>query len=336
MSDGDLTDSETAPVNPQVANAAPTAAITDVVCTDLTCTFKGETSSDPDSDPLTYSWTFGDGATSTDANPSHVYTTGGQKNVTLTVNDGQVNSSPANTTADPTSPGGDPVSNIDYVGSAASNGNRMTHATTLPCAAPAPAPACAPEDRVQVGDTMVAFFTTASATATTTYTNPTGWTQLRSTGDVGPFMRVYTKTATAADTQASARISLSSSAVSKSDLTVAVYRSIDAATPIAASAVKFDAATTTSHVSPAVTAANDTGWLLTYWSDKTSISTPSTLTPPGAVTQRQFTTDTGGGHISALFGDSNGAVDAGARGQLTATANSSSRGWSASILLNSN
>ena len=35
----------------------------------------------------TYAWTFGDGNTSTEANPTHTYTTGGTYTVELTVTD---------------------------------------------------------------------------------------------------------------------------------------------------------------------------------------------------------------------------------------------------------
>ena len=58
----------------------------------------GAASSDPDGDPLTYRWTFGDGGTSTLAAPGHVYTTVGTFTVTLIVNDGQADSAPATTT----------------------------------------------------------------------------------------------------------------------------------------------------------------------------------------------------------------------------------------------
>jgi PKD repeat protein len=48
---------------------------------------------------LTYAWTFGDGATGTDAAPAHSYTAAGIYNVCLTVNDGSLESALACTLA---------------------------------------------------------------------------------------------------------------------------------------------------------------------------------------------------------------------------------------------
>ncbi len=53
----------------------------------LTVAFSSAGTSDPDGDPLTHTWTFGDGATSTAAGPSHTYTTNGQYTATLKVTD---------------------------------------------------------------------------------------------------------------------------------------------------------------------------------------------------------------------------------------------------------
>jgi glucose/arabinose dehydrogenase len=60
--------------------------------TPLTVTFSSAGSSDPEGQPLTYAWVFGDGGTSTDPNPTHTYTTAGAYQARLTVSDG-VNSS---------------------------------------------------------------------------------------------------------------------------------------------------------------------------------------------------------------------------------------------------
>ncbi|MFN8580587.1 MAG: PKD domain-containing protein [Gemmatimonadaceae bacterium] len=53
----------------------------------LAVQFSGSQSFDPDGDPLTYSWTFGDGTTGTGVSPSHVYADNGSYTATLTVRD---------------------------------------------------------------------------------------------------------------------------------------------------------------------------------------------------------------------------------------------------------
>ncbi len=61
----------------------------------LTVNFSSAGSADPEEQPLTYLWSFGDGGTSTAPNPAHTYTQTGQYTVQLTVSDGGVSSSSA-------------------------------------------------------------------------------------------------------------------------------------------------------------------------------------------------------------------------------------------------
>jgi subtilisin family serine protease/chitodextrinase len=64
---------------------------------DIAVTFDGSGSYDPDDDPLTYSWDFGDSSTGNGVSPSHVYAAGGSYSVTLTVHDGKASSSDTTT-----------------------------------------------------------------------------------------------------------------------------------------------------------------------------------------------------------------------------------------------
>ena len=56
----------------------------------LTVNFTGAGSTDPDSDMLSYHWDFGDGRSSTEANPSHTYKKSGNYMAVLTVTDGDL------------------------------------------------------------------------------------------------------------------------------------------------------------------------------------------------------------------------------------------------------
>ena len=73
---------------PGAPNVPPTAAFTSS-CTDATCTFDASGSSDSDGSITSYTWTFGDGETAASAAPTHIYSTSGTYDVTLTVTDDQ-------------------------------------------------------------------------------------------------------------------------------------------------------------------------------------------------------------------------------------------------------
>jgi len=80
-----------APPPPPVVNHAPVAvasADTTSGKVSLTVNFSGAGSSDPDGDALAFAWDFGDGTSSTEMNPTHVYTTVGSFIAVLTVDDG--------------------------------------------------------------------------------------------------------------------------------------------------------------------------------------------------------------------------------------------------------
>ncbi|HMH81596.1 MAG TPA: PKD domain-containing protein, partial [Gemmatimonadales bacterium] len=72
---------------PPPPNQPPTAAFPPPNCSELTCSFTDQ-SSDPDGSIASRQWNFGDGtATSSQANPSHTYGSGGTYTVRLTVTD---------------------------------------------------------------------------------------------------------------------------------------------------------------------------------------------------------------------------------------------------------
>ncbi|UCD24865.1 MAG: S8 family serine peptidase, partial [Gemmatimonadota bacterium] len=69
-------------------NQSPTASFT-FSCTDLTCEFDGNSSTDPDGTITAYSWDFGDGSVGTGVTTTHTYAAGGNYAVTLTVTDNE-------------------------------------------------------------------------------------------------------------------------------------------------------------------------------------------------------------------------------------------------------
>jgi PKD repeat protein len=88
----------------------------------LTVAFSSAGSTDPDGSIVAYSWDFGDGSTSSAANPTHVYTTGGPFVAMLTVTDNQ----------------GAQTSNLVLVQAMNPNQLPVAHASAEPTSGPAP------------------------------------------------------------------------------------------------------------------------------------------------------------------------------------------------------
>lgn len=86
----------------------------------LSVNFSGSQSSDPDGDPLTYAWDFGDGTTGSGVTTTHTYSSAGVYTARLIVNDGQASSSASLTitvgNSAPVATITAPVANTTYAG----------------------------------------------------------------------------------------------------------------------------------------------------------------------------------------------------------------------------
>ncbi|MGI9236483.1 MAG: PKD domain-containing protein, partial [Woeseiaceae bacterium] len=96
----------TATISEPVTNLAPVADPGGLYAGEpgIAVQFDGTGSSDPNGDTLTYAWDFGDGAMGDGATPNHVYVADGVYTVTLTVNDGQIDSVPTTTNVEIATP----------------------------------------------------------------------------------------------------------------------------------------------------------------------------------------------------------------------------------------
>jgi hypothetical protein len=82
-------------VGKTISNSRITVAENETVC------LSGSNSTDPDGDPLTYLWDFGDGSISTEPNPCHKYLNAGMYSLRLVVNDGKPDYTPLLTAMTP-------------------------------------------------------------------------------------------------------------------------------------------------------------------------------------------------------------------------------------------
>ena len=103
--DDGATDNKSHPANPTAPPAPndPPRAEFEVTCQDLRCTFV-DRSTDDDGSVANWSWTFGDGSTSSERNPSHTYAAEGRYDVLLMVTDDDGAADTKTHPAEPTAP----------------------------------------------------------------------------------------------------------------------------------------------------------------------------------------------------------------------------------------
>ena len=288
-----------APAQP-AENQPPTADF-EVSCTGLECDFDSTGSVDPDGTIATWAWEFGDGATDTEASPTHTFGSADSYQVTLTVTDNGNATDTHTETVTVTVAATTPVA-FRAVGRGAGNGT--TASVTVPSS-------------VEAGDGLVLF---VSINGTGSVSTPVGWTARGSR--VSSTMRTVLLTKVAAASDAGSRVTVSLSQQLKADLVVAAYSGTDPDDPIHAFASAGETTSRTGHTTPVATATEAGTLAVSYWSDKSSATT--SWTAPAGQTVRHTSFGSGGGRVSALLTDPGSPGTLGNHGGITATTNSPS------------
>lgn len=178
----------------------------------------------------------------------------------------------------------------------------------------------------QVGDTLVMVFTHATSVLWSDPSGVTGWQQVDSAASSSLTSTLWTKTVTAADLGGTVRFDTTD--LHKSMLTVADYSGAD---PAVVAASSTDAAASTDHVSPVLSAPSG-GLVASYWTNRSDTTTTSWTAPSGTVT-RDGSSGSGSWQYSSLLADSGGPVAAGSYGGLTATTDAATEALSWTIAL---
>ena len=277
----------------------PPDAVISIQCSALECLMSGAGSTDQDGTVESYAWDFGDGDTDVGIAPPHTYDDAGTYLVTLTIRDDDgardVASHPVSVT--------EAAGAISFVGQASSNVNSTIHRVTVPAA-------------VVAGDGLLLFMATNTSAGVSEPSGVTGWQPLATLSKPGSTVRVWRKVAQASDAGGVVRIDVSAS--SKANLVVMAYRGTSALDPVAAFASAIDVAGRSSHVTPSASVALTGSWVVSYWTHKDSTTT--LLSPPGGVTVRANSTQSGSGTVKGLVVDTGGPLTAGPYGGLTAVA----------------
>ena len=290
-----------------VPNTPPTAAFTSH-CDQLACGFDGSGSADPDGSIASYSWDFGDGSTGTGVTPQHTYAAAGTYTVKLTVTDNQGGTGTVSQQVQTN------AVNIDYVGTDVYNANTTNATVTVPSS-------------VHAGDGLLLTMTCNDSTKT--IRPPSGWQQVGTQTVGAAVSTVWQRVAGAGDAGSTVSVGLNDFA--KVNLRVLAYRGTSQTAPVAVATKAGDPANTTSHPTPTASVSASGSWVVSYWSDKSSVT--GAWTAPAGVTDRGTSIGSGGGRVTSLVADSGGTVPTGSYGGLTATTDAASRGLMWTIVL---
>ncbi len=188
-----------------------------------------------------------------------------------------------------------PQADASFVAASTADGNSATGRITVPA-------------QVRVGDTLLLFASTGAGPITA----PPGWSAVATRSTSPLETGLYVRTATAAD--AGATLTVPFAALSKYALTVAAYRGIDTADPVAALAASTESAGT-SRLTPSATTTTP-AWVVSHWAVRSSSVTA--WSGPSRGSSRATVLGSGGGRISTLLADSGAVLGAGTVGAITA------------------
>lgn len=286
-------------IGPSPAPNRPPVASFSYACPNLTCSFDGSASYDPDGSVASYGWNFGDGQTATGPTPTHTYATNGTYTVTLTVTDNRGATGRQVRSVVASNPSASP---IRFVGSNGSDTGVANPSVTLPAG-------------LAAGNTLVLIASVNSSTTTPSSPSGSSWTVLPRTDAGGMATYAWYKTATTSDI--GGRVTVPFGKAAQVSLEVAAYANASSTAPIDVFGAATDTATS-SHATPTVQV-QPGDWVLSYWADKSSTTTH--WTGPSGLSERDSRYSTASGRITSLLDDSGAAVPGGPYGGQVATTN---------------
>jgi PKD repeat protein len=269
-----------------------------VSCSHLTCSVDGSASTAPGSSVASYTWDFGDGTpTTNDVTGSHTYSVDGGYPIQLTVQ--SANGLSASTTQSVNVTALAPP--ISFVGESDVNSNASAWSVKVPAG-------------VVSGDGLV-LMTSGNTTATYSAPSGPGWSLVGTKSASSLITNVWQKVATSTD--AGSTVIVTGSTVVKANVVLLAYHGTSVSAPVGAYAVAGAPSTSAVHVTPTKVVPADGAWVVSIWSDKSSLTT--SIAGPGGQNQRYFGCSASSGRVCSLVDDSGPVLGGTTAGGLTAT-----------------